>query len=699
MIKHRSLRLEQLQNRELMAADLASLVRPDPMPTYSIDGTNNNLTRAEWGSTQEQLLRLARAEYTDGISAVGGAGRPSPRQISNVLSDQGDSDIISDRNLSAFVYAWGQFIDHDIGLTPTGSSERLDIAVPQGDPYFDPAGTGTQFIRTTRSVFDSTTGTQAGNPRQQINTVTAWLDGSMVYGSDTATATKLRTLQGGRLKIDSSGMLPENNSTNFPAGTVPLVNDAHRVPDSQLYAAGDVRANENIELTSLHALFVREHNRWADKLAALNPRLSDEQLYVRARAMVIAEIQAITYNEWLPAILGRDAIAPYRGYNPRINPQLSNEFSTGAFRFGHSLLGDDIEFLDESGRPVADEIPLSEAFFNPSLFDDVSIDSIFKYLASDPSSELDTKVVGSVRNFLFGPPGAGGFDLVSLNIQRGRDHGLADYNDTRAAVGLPRLRSFADVTRNVDLQQKLSQLYGTVDNMDLWVGVLAEDHLPGSSLGPTGSRIVAEQFARLRDADRFWYQNTMTGQLSRELQNTRLSDIITRNTALKNIQSNVFFFNAEISGTVFADMNSNARPDRGERGVLGILVQLVSQSSGETIATARTDGMGRYTFGIQSGVRTDAYFVRLVSDAVGNALNQSSRVVTITGGEQFIRNLDIALGRTSGATARPGAGGTGGTSGGPAGESVAGVPLQPLLDPSAVDILLGGPQQPKRRNN
>ncbi len=239
----------------------------------------------------------------------------------------------------------------------------------------------------------------------------------MIYGSDAATAMKLRTLSGGKLKLDANGMLPENNSTNFPNGTVPLVNDAHRVPDDQLFAAGDVRANENIELTSLHALFAREHNRWADRLKSSKPSAIRRATLRSSRAMVIAELQSITYNEWLPAILGPNAIAPYRGYNPRVNPQLSNEFSTAAFRFGHSLLGDDVEFLDANGRPIAEDMALSDAFFNPTVFDEVSIESILKYLASDPSSELDSKVVGSVRNFLFGPPGAGGFDLASLNIQ------------------------------------------------------------------------------------------------------------------------------------------------------------------------------------------------------------------------------------------------------------------------------------------
>ena len=648
MSKRRTLRVEQLQRRELMAADLASFVRPVVLATYSIDGTGNNVAQVEWGSTQEQLLRLAKAEYGDGQSTPAGADRPSAREISNALADQGDADIISDRNLSAMIYAWGQFIDHDIGLTPTGGTERIDIAVPKGDLYFDPLSTGTQVIRVTRSIFDATTGTSSTNPRQQINTITAWLDGSMIYGSDSATAAKLRTFVGGKLKLAADGMLPENNSTNFPSGTVPLVNDAHRVPDNQLLAAGDVRANENVELTSLHTLFVREHNRWADRLKVLNPQLSDEQLYVRARALVIAEVQAITYNEWLPAILGPNAISPYRGYNAKVNPQLSNEFSTAAFRFGHSLLGDDVEFLNDDGRPIAEDMALSDAFFNPTVFDNVPIESIIKYLASDPSSELDSKVVGSVRNFLFGPPGAGGFDLASLNIQRGRDHGLADYNDTRAALGLPRAHSFADITRNKDLQQKLQSLYGSVNNIDLWVGLLAEDHVPGTSFGPTGSRIVANQFERLRDGDRFWYENTNSGQLLRDLRNTKLSDVIARNSNLKNIQSNVFVFQATLSGTVFNDANRNGRQDRGDNPLPGITLELVSRSSGEVVATTRTNSQGRYLFDVQSGVRTDSYFVRAVSDPTGRAVTGQTRTVSVTRGDQSFQDLNLALTLTPG---------------------------------------------------
>lgn len=645
--KNRQLRLEKLQSRELMAIDFLGLARQGDLPTYSIDGTGNNVSQTEWGSTGENLLRLAKAEYTDGVSSPAGTNRPSAREISNVVSDQGDADIISKKEMSAFIYAWGQFVDHDISLTPTGNSESINISVPKGDPYFDPLSTATKVINATRSMYDKSTGTSTSNPRQQFNEITAWMDASMIYGSDTATSNALRSFSGGKLKVGPNGMLPLNNSTNFPKGTVTQGNIPGGVPDDQLYAAGDVRANENIELTSLHTVFVREHNRWAERIAKLNPKLNDQELYQRARAVVIAEIQSITYNEWLPAVLGQNAMPRYNGYNPRVNPDLSNEFSTAAFRFGHSILGDDVEFLDDNGISIAEDVALKDAFFNPTLLKDHSIESIFKYLASDPASELDTMMVGSVRNFLFGPPGAGGFDLAALNIQRGRDHGLADYNDTRAAIGLNKVRSFAEITRNTDLQAKLKQLYGSVDNIDLWVGILAEDLAPGANIGPTGQRIIADQFRRMRDGDRFWYQNQFSGSLLKEIDQTRLSDILIRNTTMRNLQENVFFFHASIGGTVFADGNRNNRLDPGDRRLSGFTVEL--RNGEELVATAVTDTAGRYKFDVQSGLRTGKYTVSVLKSPDGRAIRPLSKSIAVTRGDQsFVADLGIGLGSGNG---------------------------------------------------
>lgn len=624
---------EQLEDRAVPA--LAAPTGLGASAFYSIDGTGNNLANPAWGSAGVDFLRLAAAEYADGLSSPAGDGRPSARVVSNAIADQGGQDIISDRMLSAMIYAWGQFLDHDLDLTVGGSTERFPITVPTGDVSFDPSSTGTQTIPLTRSAFDPTTG--VSSYREQINAVTAWLDGSMLYGSNASTASALRTFTGGKLKADEGGLLPTNNLSTFPDGTLGMANDAHRVSDDQLFAAGDTRANENIELTALHTLFVREHNRQAAAILAANPSMTDEEIYLRARARVIGEIQAITYNEWLPALLGPGAIAPYQGYNPSVNPGISNEFATAAFRLGHSLLGDDVEFLDNNGLPVAEEVGLKEAFSNPDLIRQNGIDSVLKYLASDPSSELDTRVVDGVRNFLFGAPGSGGLDLVSLNIQRGRDHGLADYNAVREAIGLPRVTSFSEITSDPGLQATLESLYQSVNEVDLWVGGLAEDHVPGGSVGPTFRAILADQFARLRDGDRFWYQNALSGDELAMVNATTLTDLIERNTTLTNVQDDAFVFDSGIRGIVFDDLNRDGKQGRGEVGVAGRTVQLLDPTTGAVVSTTTTNGQGAYAFGVADGVRTGNYSVQVLPEFVRGESSTpvTSSTVSVTSGGQF----------------------------------------------------------------
>lgn len=568
---------EDLELRRLMSTSVES-----------IDGTGNNLLHPAWGSTGVDLLRKSAAAYTDGVSSPAGATRPSARAISNAIAAS-DADITNNRNLSAMVYAWGQFLDHDLDLTPSGTTESFDVQVPTGDPSFDPLSTGTQVIPLDRSIYDVATGTSASNPRQQINTITAFIDGSVVYGSDATRAAALRTFSGGQLKTSAGDLLPFNTAGLSNA------NDAGIYPGDQLFLAGDVRANENIELTSIQTLFMREHNRLAASYAAANPRLSDEQLYQKARQMVIAEIQSITYNEFLPALLGQNTLSPYRGYNPNVNPGIANEFSTAAYRFGHSMLDNDVEFLDNNGNDVADDMPLANAFFNPVPIEQTGIDPILKYLVSDRAQEIDTKVVDGVRNFLFGPPGSGGLDLASLNIQRGRDNGLADYNTVRAAYGLPKVTSFSQITSDPALAASLQSLYGSVDNIDLWVGGLAENHVAGSSMGATFGRIIADQFQRIRDGDRFWYQREFSGRQLDQINNITLADIIARNTTTTNMQANVFFFNAKITGTVFDDRNHNGRQDRLDEGLGGQTVQLLD-STGNILATTLTRSSGDYQF-------------------------------------------------------------------------------------------------------
>ena len=634
-----SIGVERLELRSMPAA--LPLAPPPPTPAgpsievRSFDGTGNNVAHSEWGSTAEQLLRRSAAAYADGVSAPSGSNRPSARVVSNLLSESPAGGVINDRDWTAFVYAWGQFLDHDLGLTDTASPrERFSIAVPAGDPSFDPAGTGMMTISMSRSAYDPTTGLGAGNPRQQTNSITAFIDGSQVYGSDATRAAALRTFTGGLMRTSTGGLLP------FNTGGLANANDAHRVADSGLFLGGDVRANENPELLALHTLFLREHNRIATEAAARNPALTDEQLYQHARRLVIAELQKITYDEFLPALLGSarpgaDGIAAYRGYRADVNPGITTEFSTVGFRVGHSMLGEDIEFLDANGVEVRDPLALRDAFFNPAPLSEVGIDPIVKYLASSRAQEIDTRVIDDVRNFLFGSPGQGGFDLAALNIQRGRDHGIGDYNTVRAAYGLPRLTSFAQITADAGARQALKQAYGSIDRVDPWVGGLAETHLPGSSLGSLFTRILVDQFTRLRDGDRFWYQNSLPADLVKTVQSTTLADVIRRNSSVTNIQPGVFFFKASIAGNVFADGNRDGARQSVEAGLASVAVSLVD-ASGATVASTRTNAKGDYSFGRLS---IGSYRV-VVTPAGGPAI--TSRVVPITRGD-VIAKTDVGV--------------------------------------------------------
>lgn len=637
----------------------------------SFDGTGNNLLNPTWGSDNTQLLRIAPAQYGDGISTPAGADRPSAREISDVVSAHPAGDVTNNRDMTAMMYAFGQFLDHDIDLTPDGTpAESFNVAVPAGDPWFDPQGTGTQVIPLNRSVYDPSTGTSASDPRQQINTITSFIDGSQIYGSTPDRAAALRTFSGGHLKTSAGDLLP------FNTGGLANANDAHLVPDDQLFLAGDVRANENIELLAMQTLFMREHNRIADQIAKAHPGMSDEAIYQQARKTVIAELQAITFNEFLPALLGPNAIKPYTGYNPNVNPSIANEFSTGAFRFGHSMLNSDIEFLDNQGNPVHDPVELRDAFFNPGVIEQTGIDPLLKYLASDRSEEIDTKVVDDVRNFLFGQPGQGGFDLASLNIQRGRDHGLADYNSVRAAYGLPRVHDFSQITSDPTLQQQLKQLYGSVDNIDLWVGGLAEDHAPGASVGPLFERIIADQFTRLRDGDRFWYQNQFSPAEVRQLNQITLADIIRMNTDVSNLQPNVFFLHTSISGQVFNDANGDGRREPVEQGLAGVTVELLD-SSGKIVATTETDAQGLYRF---AELDLGSYQVVIVPPNGGTQSTPPPKTIDITRGMD-VGHIDFGV---SGLSTKPQHGPGSGPHAPPA--------MTPIMQP----LLAGGMLQRRR---
>ena len=530
----------------------------------TIDGLGNNVANPSWGQADQMLLRKTPQAYDDGQSTPRGGtpSLPSGRSVSNAVVSQPMG--IEPIGASDMFWLWGQFLDHDMDLTTSASpAESFDIVVPSGDPFFDPLETGSQIIPLSRSIYQN----DNNGVRQQLNQISAYIDASMVYGSDQFRSNALRMDGTGKLEVSPGDLLPFNTMGLDNAGGT----------GSNLFLAGDIRANEQISLTVMHTLFVREHNRLADEIkmrldngeqlitqAFTDSGLSeDDFIFQSARAVVGAEIQQITYDEFLPILLGQNALSSYSGYDDTVNVQVANEFSTAAFRVGHTMLSSTLQRINEDGT-FNNPLPLKNAFFNPSIIqNDEGIDNILRGFAAGHAQRIDTFIVDDVRNFLFGPPGSGGFDLASLNIQRGRDHGIPSLNDVRLSLSLTPKTTFLEVTgSNSDLATALGSVYtGGVNDIDLWVGGLAEPPVNDGLVGETFFVLIADQLQRLRDGDRFFYlEPSMQAQLSifdPNLQNRRLSDIILLNTEIESIQQNVFFAVARVP----SDLDNDGIPD------------------------------------------------------------------------------------------------------------------------------------------
>lgn len=547
----------------LLFTEILPLTPASALTFRSIDGSGNNLSNPTWGAANTPLLRLTPSTYQDGynsprsLASDGIAPLPNPRDISNTVVRQDNRSLPSPLHLSDWLFQWGQFIDHDLDLnepakgTPASNIpiNPIDIATGLPDPLYSPMG-----IPFTRNEALAGTGTGIGNPRQQINLLTSYIDGSQVYGSSQAVADQLRTFSGGKLKsqiLNGEELLPLKTQANVPAAN-PL-----GLPDDRLFAGGDPRPNEQIGLMAVHTLLLREHNRLATELktrleggdsaliqALMDTGLNeDEFLYQSARKGVGAQIQVITYQEFLPLLIGTDGLSPYLGYDPTVNAGISNEFANAAFRFGHTTLSPSLLRTDENHQ-ILQSILLADAFFNTQNVIDRGVDSLLIGLASQKSQAFDPFIVDSVRNFLF-PSASGGSDLAAVNIARGREVGIGTLNQVRSALGLIPYSSFADINPDPEIIARLSAIYASVEDIDLWVGGLAE--MPVSTnalLGETFRYIIADQFTRLRDGDRFFYLHDLNDLqlLDPNIAETTLSQLITRNSTINTMQANAFYY-------------------------------------------------------------------------------------------------------------------------------------------------------------
>jgi len=410
------------------------------------------------------------------------------------------------------MYVFGQFVDHDLSLELNlTTTDPIPIPVPNGDPIF---AQGTQ-IAMTRDVRDPKSNTI-------VNTTAGYLDLSQLYGSTDAISNSLRN-NDGSLKSSSNGQ------------ALPIVNGA--------FISGDPRVMENPELVAVTTLFMREHNYWAKILATQHPNWSGGAIYDLAKAITTAEYQNIVYEEYLPMLIG-PVLGPYHGYNPAVNAQVTQEFTTAAFRAGHSQVSGQQDGIDNNGNIVFSQ-SLADAFFNSSAQDLANgIDPLLRGISTDSSQAVDACAVPEIRNLLFAGLVGGEvdqMDLIAIDIQRGRDVGLGLLNQTRRALWLPPYRSFAELTSDFVLQRNFADLYGSIDNVDLFMGGLAERHVDGSELGRTFQTIVAWQFDNLRTGDRFFWENQDFDTQTRwMIKRTTLAQLIRRNTDTIHLQDWVF---------------------------------------------------------------------------------------------------------------------------------------------------------------
>ncbi|KAK2819090.1 hypothetical protein Q5P01_024651 [Channa striata] len=608
-------RVHHVHKRSLNATDLlskedliklaeitgcAARVRPPQCRTTqnvnkyrTITSVCNNLKNPRLGASNTAFTRWLPAEYDDGISQPKGWNRnrtfnnfllPLVRQVSNNILSTTDAGVVSDRNHTLMITFFGQWNDHDLTFTPFSPSIRsfsdgvncdesckqtepcIPIPIPPGDPRI-PSRPDT-CIPAFRSAPACGTGYSAynfgGEPdkREQINALTAFLDLSQVYGSEEKLALSLRDLSNdnGLMLVNSEfrdngrELLPFHPLQVQMCATRRRVTNDTNAKEVPCFIAGDSRVDENIALTSLHTLFVREHNRLARELKSINPQWDGETLYQEARKIMGAYTQIFVFRDYLPHIVGVDAmrtqLGRYPGYNPNVDPSISNVFATAAYRFAHLAIQPFVPRLDQNYRdhPAFPSVPLFKAFFTPwRVIFEGGIDPLLLGLVGRPAklNTQDHMMVDAIRERLFQFVQHMALDLGSLNMQRSRDHAIPGYNAWRRFCGLSQPRNLAELTQvlnNADLARKLLELYNTPDNIDVWLGGVAEPFVTGGRVGPLFACLIARQFQNIRQGDRFWYEkrDVFTPRQRSALSSVTLSKIICDNTGITSVPTNVY---------------------------------------------------------------------------------------------------------------------------------------------------------------
>ncbi|XP_059558432.1 dual oxidase 1 isoform X1 [Myotis daubentonii] len=527
------------------------------------DGWYNNLMEHRWGSKGYRLQRLVPATYADGVyQPLGEPYLPNPRDVSNTAT-RGPAGQASLQNRTVLGVFFGYHVLSDLVSIerPGCPAEFLNIHIPLGDPVFDPHRRGDVVLPFQRSRWDPKTGQSPSNPRDLTNEVTGWLDGSAIYGSSHSWSDALRSFSGGQLASGADPAFPRDAQEPLLMWIAPDPATGQRGARG-LYAFGAERGNREPFLQALGLLWFRYHNLCAQRLAREHPSWGDEELFQHARKRVIATYQNIALYEWLPSFL-QQTPPEYTGYRPFLDPSISPEFLAASEQFLSTMVPPGVYMRNASchfqrvinrNSSVSRALRVCNSYWSrehPNLQRAEDVDALLLGMASQIAEQEDHVVVEDVRDFWPGPLKYSRTDHLASSLQRGRDLGLPSYTKAREALGLP------PITRWQDINPALSQSHGTVleataalynqdlSLLELLPGGLLESH---GNPGPLFSTIVLDQFVRLRDGDRYWFENTRNGLFSEEeiaeIRNTSLWDVLVAVTNVdpSALQPNVFFW-------------------------------------------------------------------------------------------------------------------------------------------------------------
>nr|XP_034351294.1 dual oxidase 2 isoform X2 [Arvicanthis niloticus] len=535
---------------------------PLPWEVQRYDGWFNNLKYHQRGAAGSRLRRLVPANYADGVyQALEEPLLPNPRRLSDAVAKaNGTSGQASVHNRTVLGVFFGYHVLSDLVSveTPGCPAEFLNIYIPRGDPVFDPDGRGNVVLPFQRSRWDPTTGQSPSNPRDLSNQVTGWLDGSAIYGSSHSWSDTLRSFSGGQLASGPDPNFPRNSQNSLLMWMAPDPATGQGGPQG-LYAFGAQRGNREPFLQALGLLWFRYHNLCARKLEQEHPDWGDEELFQHARKRVIATYQNIALYQWLPSFLQKTP-PEYSGYRPFMDPSISPEFVVAAEQFLSTMVPPGVYMrnstcyfrtFQKEGSVSSPALRVCNSYWmreNPNLKTAGDVDQLLLGMASQISELEDRIVIEDLRDYWPGPERFSRTDYVASSIQRGRDMGLPSYSQALLALGLEPPKNWSAINPKVEPQvlEATAALYNQdLSKLELLLGGLLESY---GDPGPLFSSIILDQFVRLRDGDRYWFENTRNGLFSKEeiaeIRNTTLRDVL---VAVSNVdpsilQPNVFFW-------------------------------------------------------------------------------------------------------------------------------------------------------------